>query len=205
MQGRWRGRLNDRSTIARRSLERRRAALDAGYTRPELRFRSSARWLYGSARDGDPAPGPLEIVQDGQKLQLPSGLPRALLTLLALTPGEALRTERIVDLLWGDSPPPSAVGVVQTYVSRLRKVLGDEAIRTVGSGYALELDAGERDVDAVVRLRAEAKDQPPRAGASHVARGSRDVPGNAPRGRGRARVRAGGAEAAGRASLSTRG
>jgi YVTN family beta-propeller protein len=105
--------------------------------------------------------GRLEVVDDGHEVALPTGQPRALLTLLALHPGEALATDRIVDALWSGSPPPSAPGVVQTYVSRLRKLLGDASIRTIGGGYALELNGGTRDVDEVNRLRERARGEPP--------------------------------------------
>jgi DNA-binding SARP family transcriptional activator len=107
--------------------------------------------------------GRLEVVEDGHEVALPSGQPRALLTLLALSPGEALATDRIVEALWSGSPPPSAAGVVQTYVSRLRKLLGDNSIRTVGGGYALEPNGLTRDVDEVARLRGRARDEPPEA------------------------------------------
>jgi YVTN family beta-propeller protein len=105
--------------------------------------------------------GPLEVVDGGRTVALPTGQPRALLTLLALYPGEALGTDRIVDALWRDAPPSSASGVVQTYVSRLRKLLGEGSIRTVGGGYALELNGGTRDIDEVARLRARARAEPP--------------------------------------------
>jgi YVTN family beta-propeller protein len=105
--------------------------------------------------------GRLQVVDDGHEVALPPGQPRALLTLLALHPGEALATDRIVDALWSGSPPPSAPGVVQTYVSRLRKLLGDASIRTIGRGYALELNGGMRDIDEVTRLRQRARGEPP--------------------------------------------
>ena len=42
---------------------------------------------------------------------------------------------RLVDELWGDEPPASAVNVLQSYVSQLRKALGRDAIETSGKGY----------------------------------------------------------------------
>jgi YVTN family beta-propeller protein len=105
--------------------------------------------------------GSLEVVDGGRRIELPSGQPRALLALLALSPGTPFATDRIVEALWDDAPPPSAAGVVQTYVSRLRKLLGDDAIRRSSGGYALELDGGTRDIDEVLRLRTRARTEPP--------------------------------------------
>ena len=105
--------------------------------------------------------GPMEVTCDERQVELPLGQPRTLLILLALGPGEALGTDRIIGALWRDSPPLSAAGVVQTYVSRLRKLLGEGAIRTDGAGYRLELDGGTRDVDEVAQLRARARHEQP--------------------------------------------
>ena len=53
---------------------------------------------------------------------LGSGRQRALLAFLLLNANHAVSIERLVDELWGDTPPEKAVKVIQTYVSRLRKV-----------------------------------------------------------------------------------
>ena len=105
--------------------------------------------------------GRSKVVEDGHEVALPSGQPRVLLTLLALHAQETLATDRIVEALWSGSAPPSAAGVVQTYVSRLRKLLGEGSILTVGGGYALELKGGTRDIDEASRLRARARSEPP--------------------------------------------
>jgi len=47
-----------------------------------------------------------------------------LLGLLGLHPNENVPRHSIVDALWGEKPPRSAIGIVHTYVSRLRSVLG---------------------------------------------------------------------------------
>jgi YVTN family beta-propeller protein len=55
----------------------------------------------------------------------------------------------LVDALWGDSPPDSAGHTVETYVSRLRRVLHIEgqpsALVTVGSGYRLNVAPAQVD------------------------------------------------------------
>ena len=90
--------------------------------------------------------GPLEVLVDSERVELGSPQQRTLLALLALHAGSAVRLTAIEDVLWEAKPPPSATKVVQTYVSRLRKLLGVDSIQFAASGYTL--DAGVC-VDAV--------------------------------------------------------
>ena len=69
-----------------------------------------------------------------------------MLGVLLLYPNEVVSTERLIDELWGERPPATAVKVVQTYVSQLRKLLGDDLIATRPPGYVLRV--GEDDLDA---------------------------------------------------------
>ncbi|GAB3243654.1 hypothetical protein GCM10027456_12350 [Kineosporia babensis] len=87
--------------------------------------------------------GPVEIVRAGQPVPAGSPRQRALLALLALSVGVAVPPSRLVDLLWGESPPPAAGNTVQVYVSRLRRLLAGPgelpALRTVSGMYLLDL------------------------------------------------------------------
>jgi transcriptional regulator with XRE-family HTH domain len=80
------------------------------------------------------------------------GAPAALLGLLALHVNAAVSRHAIVDALWGERPPDSAIGIVYTYISRLRSVLDagprrDEGcLVRDGSGYRLNLADGELDL-----------------------------------------------------------
>ena len=49
--------------------------------------------------------------------------PRALLAILVLHRNEVVSADRLVDDLWGESPPETALRTLQAYVSRLRKAL----------------------------------------------------------------------------------
>jgi DNA-binding SARP family transcriptional activator/WD40 repeat protein len=71
---------------------------------------------------------------------------RVVLAALVARLGETLSPEQLADALWGDEPPASWAKVVQGCVARLRKVLGPDAIETVGHGYRLSVP--ESDVDA---------------------------------------------------------
>ena len=54
--------------------------------------------------------------------------------------------DALVDALWGDAPPASAVATLRTYVSRLRGHLGG-ALASRGGGFVLEVAAGELDAE----------------------------------------------------------
>lgn len=89
--------------------------------------------------------GAVEATADGKTVDLGSPQQRALLTLLAVRDGAVVPVEAIIDALWPEDPPASAAKVVQTYVSRLRKSLGDHAIERRGNGYALNRASAEVD------------------------------------------------------------
>jgi DNA-binding SARP family transcriptional activator len=68
--------------------------------------------------------GPLLLSgPDGRTVELTGAKPRALLALLLSEPGRVVGIDRIVDTLWGDDPPPTVTGTLQSYVSQLRRVL----------------------------------------------------------------------------------
>jgi YVTN family beta-propeller protein len=89
--------------------------------------------------------GPFEAVRDGRAVVLGGAQQRALLALLVLHRGEVLSTDRLIDELWGERPPPTGHKTVQVYVSNLRRVLGEGVIVTRGHGYVLAAEAGEVD------------------------------------------------------------
>jgi DNA-binding SARP family transcriptional activator len=90
--------------------------------------------------------GPLEVAVDGRAIELRRKKQRALLALLALRAGEVVSTDRLVEELWGETPPKTAVGSLQNLVSELRKLVGPDLLVTRPPGYVLEVD--RRVVDA---------------------------------------------------------
>jgi YVTN family beta-propeller protein len=88
--------------------------------------------------------GPLEVVDDGRVLRLGSGKQLAVVAFLLLHANEAVSVDRIVDELWGESPPPTAPKIVRNYVSLLRRELGDRLV-TAPPGYLLRVEDGELD------------------------------------------------------------
>jgi DNA-binding SARP family transcriptional activator/DNA-binding beta-propeller fold protein YncE len=90
--------------------------------------------------------GPFEVSEDGRPLPVGSGKQRALLAVLLLNAGEIVSTDRLIDALWGESPPASALNSVHVYVSQLRRLMGDRCLVTRGHGYLLALEPGQLDL-----------------------------------------------------------
>jgi DNA-binding SARP family transcriptional activator/tetratricopeptide (TPR) repeat protein len=109
--------------------------------------------------------GSMEVLDGDRRVNLPAGRGRALLALLVLHAGTAVSAERLIDELWGESPPPTAGTVVQGLVSRLRKRLdparrtGDTSgvLETAGPGYRLAVDPDAVDANRFTRLLNEAR------------------------------------------------
>ncbi|MGZ6588737.1 MAG: BTAD domain-containing putative transcriptional regulator [Solirubrobacteraceae bacterium] len=101
--------------------------------------------------------GSLEVVGRDGPLLLDGLKTRALLALLLVHRGEVLSTDRIVDALWEEHAPRSATKLVQGYVSKLRRAVGDGVLRTHGRGYVLAVDRGQVDVDRFEELVADGR------------------------------------------------
>ena len=100
--------------------------------------------------------GPLEVVDDdGGALPLGGPRPRALLAQLLLHPNEVVSTDRLIDGIWGETPPASAANALQVHVHALRTVLGADRITTRPPGYLLRVDEGELDTERFERLLAD--------------------------------------------------
>ena len=113
--------------------------------------------------------GTTELVVDGAVQVLSAPMWRAVLADLALSAGQTLATSRLIDDLWGESPPATATHTVQAYVSRLRSVLNAGAkpvLLTSGSGYRLDLGRSQVDALRFSDLVAEAGDAVSRGDAA---------------------------------------
>lgn len=71
---------------------------------------------------------------------------QTVLAALALSAGSAVPVSRLVDLVWGEQPPRTAAKTLQSYVTRLRKGLGSDAIVRTGAAYRLDVAADAVDV-----------------------------------------------------------
>lgn len=100
--------------------------------------------------------GPLDVVEAGRSLRLGGPKPRALLALLLVHRNAVISVDSLVDAVWGEEPPMAAENLVQTYVSRLRRILGAARIETRPPGYVLLSEPEEVDADRFTALVARA-------------------------------------------------
>ena len=77
--------------------------------------------------------GAVEAHLDGAPAVLGAPKQRAVLAMLLVNRRRVVSAEQLVDGLWGEAPPASAVQSLQVYVHGLRRALGAERIETAGS------------------------------------------------------------------------
>jgi predicted ATPase/DNA-binding SARP family transcriptional activator len=100
--------------------------------------------------------GPLEVIVDGAAVPLGGPRQRAVLARLVLSAGRPVATEILVDAVWGERPPRTAVKTVQKYVSYLRRRIGP-VLRTRPEGYQLDAPAADAtDLESLVASAATA-------------------------------------------------
>jgi DNA-binding SARP family transcriptional activator len=105
--------------------------------------------------------GPLQVVDEDRPLALSRLKERVVLAVLLLHANEFVSRERLIDELWGESPPPSATKAVNVHLSQLRKALrrqGAEPIETAAGGYRLVVDLERLDVARMRRLVARGRE-----------------------------------------------
>jgi YVTN family beta-propeller protein len=102
--------------------------------------------------------GPIELHIDGSPVPLVGLKQRALLAFLLLHANEVASRDRLIDALWGESPPPSASDALDTYIYRLRKLIGHDRLARHRGGYLLSVEAGELDAGRFELLVSSARE-----------------------------------------------
>jgi DNA-binding SARP family transcriptional activator len=101
--------------------------------------------------------GPFEVRNDTTPKLVVGRGERALLAMLALSPGQVVTITTLIDALWnpGDLPRDPA-NALQLRVSKLRRALSElgaaDRVRRDGAGYRLDADPDEVDVCRFARL-----------------------------------------------------
>jgi DNA-binding SARP family transcriptional activator/DNA polymerase III delta prime subunit len=104
--------------------------------------------------------GPLEVTDGGRPVPIPSPKQRVLLACLLLRAGELVTVDELTEAIWGDDALPAHPRrAVQTYVTRLRQVLGDaRLLQRRPEGYVIAVAASDVDVGRLELLLARARD-----------------------------------------------
>ncbi len=96
--------------------------------------------------------GAFAVSVDGHPVEISSGRLRSLLATLAMSAGQAVSVDRLVDAIWDADLPENARRSLQTYVTRLRNALGAEAIARLPAGYVLDTEPDRVDALRFLRL-----------------------------------------------------
>ena len=99
--------------------------------------------------------GTLEILSGGVMVPLTARKHRELVAALILARNSVVSREALVEVLWGDDPPPSAPKLLRIYVSQVRRALARPRVETRSGGYLLRVADGELDsarFDDLLRL-----------------------------------------------------
>ena len=112
--------------------------------------------------------GPFEVAGDEGTLTLGGTKQRSVLAVLLLHANQVVSTDRLIDALWGGSPPFTSAKTIQVYVSRLRKAIGDDRLVTRAPGYVLYVDPTELDLARFEQLVAEARRASPESASAKL-------------------------------------
>ncbi|WP_329048564.1 NACHT domain-containing protein [Amycolatopsis sp. NBC_01488] len=93
--------------------------------------------------------GTLEVRASGDRVALASPRQQRALATLLLNPNSVVPVERMIDALWEDEPPATAVKQVRNCVSALRSRLGETGGMIVTDGPGYRLQAGIDDLDSL--------------------------------------------------------
>lgn len=100
--------------------------------------------------------GPVAASLGGEPVPLGSTRQRAVLGLLAISPLMQASRETLIESLWGEDPPPTAVQMIHSYISRLRRALGGEGGHTLltstPNGYRIVAERCSLDLVEFTRL-----------------------------------------------------
>jgi DNA-binding SARP family transcriptional activator len=113
--------------------------------------------------------GAFEVWDGERPVEIVGSKRRALLALLVLRANEFVRSDLLIDLLWGENPPRNAAAALQTHVSRLRKTLGADAIVSREWGYVLRAPLEDIDLGRFEGLIFDASPLPAQERASKLA------------------------------------
>jgi DNA-binding SARP family transcriptional activator len=97
--------------------------------------------------------GPLLISVDARPVALGTPKQRAVLAMLLINRNRAVGTESLIDATWDESPARAARTSIHSYVSNLRRLLGDAGmdsyavLASAPPGYRLSVPDGDCDLD----------------------------------------------------------
>ena len=102
--------------------------------------------------------GLLEVREGGDVVSIDAPKERAILEVLAIRVGEVVQAGTLVEALWGEDAPQSALRSLQSHLSRLSGALPDGLISSSEQGYSLMLHRVDVDVHRFEQLLASGRE-----------------------------------------------
>jgi DNA-binding SARP family transcriptional activator len=102
--------------------------------------------------------GPIDVVIAGSPAPITGRHTRLVLGALVVSLAHAVAAENLAFVVWGDEPPRTAMTTLQSLVSRLRTILGADAIAYTNGAYVLTADPDQVDAVRFERLALAAGD-----------------------------------------------
>lgn len=125
--------------------------------------------------------GGVDVLVADRRAELGGSKPRAVLALLAMSPGNTVTADQLVDGVWGETAPQSVRSSLQVHLSNLRRALAavgaDGLIETRPGGYSFAADASIVDLHRFDTKRAAAREAFGRGDLSTAARAAREARG----------------------------
>ncbi len=120
--------------------------------------------------------GPLSVTVAGAPVPIRAAKLRIVMASMLLRPGKPVSVEELVDRLWDDEPPGNGRSAIQTYVNRLRMLLGaaGRLIRTEAAGYLIDVAPSAIDRERQVEHFARAHESRTHRDLNREARMLRD-------------------------------
>jgi WD40 repeat protein/serine/threonine protein kinase len=101
--------------------------------------------------------GPLEVTDGDGPRPLGGPKQRTVLAHLVLRANQIVDSDRLIDEVWGDEPPPAVRSTLRGYVSHLRKALGPGLVEHSSGGYVLRAERSAIDAVRFEALVAEGR------------------------------------------------
>jgi DNA-binding SARP family transcriptional activator len=97
--------------------------------------------------------GPVRVRSAGVPLELGSQRHRQVVAALALAAGEPVSGPQLIERIWGERPPATALATLHGYIAALRRILEpgraprspSDVLVTEGDAYVLRVGSGDRD------------------------------------------------------------
>lgn len=102
--------------------------------------------------------GPVEVLSGGVPVPLGGNTTLALLGALLTSPNRIVPVCRLIEWIWDERLPDHPRAALHNAVSRLRRVLGENVLRTHAAGYSMHAEAHQLDLLRFDQLRSAARE-----------------------------------------------